>query len=60
MGEEVDAGRALDAIVAERVMGLRVRFERGEPCGWRDNEAVMWSPNDYIILRQDGKPDTPG
>jgi hypothetical protein len=62
--EKVDL-RQLDAEVAEKVMGLRVRFEKGEPCAWKGSqsgewgtgEPFMWSVNDYIILKEDGTPE---
>ncbi len=48
------ASRELDALVAEKVMGHKVKFEKGEPCVWQNDEPVMWNPNDYVLLNEDG------
>lgn len=55
--KDYEAGRELDALVAERVMGLKCRFERGVEAAWQDHKPVAWSPNDYIVLSQSGSPE---
>lgn len=48
--------REVDALVAERLMGKRVKFVRGEPSAWQDNQPVIWSPNDFVELDEHDNP----
>lgn len=52
--------RELDHLVAEKVMGLKTKFEKGKPVAWnsKTKKPVLFSPDDYIVLDGNGKPKT--
>lgn len=54
------ADRELDRLVAENVIGLKTRFEKGEPVAWdgKAKKPLRFYPNDYIVLDKKGQPQT--
>lgn len=51
--EEIDAmvpGRKLDALIEEKIMGRKIKLEKGPACAWDgDGKPIMYGKDDYII-----------